>query len=193
MGVFSGGASGSGGGAWNAQEFLASGNFIVPAGIMVVLITATAGGGAGAYSAGSFGGRSGEHVVRYPLVVVGGDSLAVTVGAGAPSVVSWGVSGVSGGDTVIIDGSGVEMLRLKGGAGGYATYSGGIPAPYSAGDFVPRGDNLPIYKGAVGDGSYEGGQPGMYGDYSIANSGGGSGGSSFAAGSDGRVVIEWQG
>jgi hypothetical protein len=73
-----------------SQEFTASGNYTVPAGVQGVWLTMIGGGSGGGCSYqgqnsnGARGGASGELLVRFPIKVTPGAVIPVVIGAGGP-------------------------------------------------------------------------------------------------------------
>ena len=114
---------------WKMQVFDANGTFTVPDAIAgnVVYVTGSGGGGSGGVcirdalqrrAAG--GGFGGEFCVKRPLAVTAGDSIPVTIGAGAASVSITSATtaetvGLTGGNTVF------GSITLLGGSGGTTT------------------------------------------------------------------------
>ena len=104
-------------------EFITSGTFTVPPGVTTVLVTMCGGGGGAANVAG--GGGSGGWVEKYPLAVIPGETLTITVGAGgSPAPLTYSGSSQSGptsaspgGNSEILRGS-TLLLRTYGGGGG---------------------------------------------------------------------------
>jgi hypothetical protein len=101
-------------GLTNRQEFISSGQFIVPAGVTVVYVTVQGAGGSGGAqntTAGGRGGNGGDCVVSQPVYVREGEVINVTIGAGGAARSNAQV-GIKGGD------SSFGGLVAKGGQGG---------------------------------------------------------------------------
>lgn len=113
------GAPGTSSGLNGRREFLSSGAFVVPAGIIRVSVDLYgAGGGGGAESCQSipgFSGGGGAYTSTI-LTVQSGDSLSVTVGSGGTGGIQ--SPGVDGGDTQISDTNQVVLAVAFGGKGG---------------------------------------------------------------------------
>ncbi len=71
------------------KTFTANGTFKVPTGVTTIFVTAIAAGGdgeAGTEAAGGKGGNSGQEIIRAPISVTAGASIAITVGTGDTKV-----------------------------------------------------------------------------------------------------------
>lgn len=129
-----------------------SGSFPVPAGVFLMYLDATApGGGAGGGGGGGTGtavgggggaGGVGQNVVRFPVVVVPGQTITVTMGAkgtgGALSGAA-GNSGTAAGNVTITNVNGGTLTLLGGGAG-----AGGANATSSTSGGAPGNPGYPI-------------------------------------------------
>ena len=103
--------------------FTSSSTFTVPPSVYAITVTMCGGGGGAANVAG--GGGSGGWVEKYPLAVIPGETLTITVGAGgariSPAASTW-CRASKGGTTEVLRGS-TPLLTAYGGGGGYAYYS----------------------------------------------------------------------
>lgn len=105
-------------------EFTENGTFIVPTGINKLFISAIGGGGAGGGGLSSMrrggGGNSGASIYKYPIAVVEGQRLDITIGIGGlkgiPKGITKNVNGGNGGITKISSES--FLIRCDGGNGG---------------------------------------------------------------------------
>lgn len=138
-----------GGAGWSSistggrATILATGNFIVPAGVTTIYITACGGGGGGGaggggsssqYGSGGGGGGGGQFRIMSPYTVVPGQTLSISIGAagsGGASSSGTGSAGGAGGSTSISNLNGGSTLVLSGGSGGGAGVSTG--AGFAAG------------------------------------------------------------
>ena len=120
------------------QEFTANGNFVVPAGVSCVVLTALAGGGGGAGCPASFlgkgqpGGGTGQITESFPFLVTPGAVIPVIVGPGGAKgnglLAGAGASGGNGGD--ILFGT---FVVARGGGGGNATSASTPASGYGGG------------------------------------------------------------
>ncbi|MDN3723969.1 T9SS type A sorting domain-containing protein [Aequorivita sp. SDUM287046] len=169
-----------------SQEFTASGDFTVPAGITSITIEVIGGGGGGGNN-GSGGGGGGGYAMG-TFTVAPSDVISVTIGAGGesntagettsvgafieatgggpgtwvphPDLGGGGAGGVGSGGTINYSGGA--------GGGGYWTYfgGGGGGAAGSDGDGANGGDTIPWTGNCItpgGSGGESGGIPGGYG------------------------------
>ena len=154
--------------------FTASGSFTVPDWVTKIYVTAVAGGGGSAGAAASSyrsgGGGGGGGCVEYPLTVIPGQILSITIGDG-------GVAGIVGGTGGTGQSTSVgSLLTLTGGSGGIygssSTAYGGVGGvgPFGVGG-NGSGPNLLAGSGTAGGGGGGGGA-----GSSFNNIGGGSGG-----------------
>lgn len=183
-----------------SQEFLSSGNWVRPAGVDQVWVTAVGGGGGGGNGNGSSGGGgagggAGCAVVRLPLMTSA--NLTVVIGSGGSSRGGRGGS-TSVGSIVAAGGEGGSGSGGDGGASG-----SGITQQGAGGNNRQRGESCghpggepsgALTGGAGGGGSIMG--AGADHDASAgANTGAGGGGGSSTAdggsGGSGYALIEW--
>lgn len=170
-----------------SQEFLVSGNFVVPAGVSSIWVTMVAGGGGGGSSIGFLefhgagGGGAAEFCRRMPVKVTPGDSIAVTLGAGGLGALVGGTVGAQGGVT-----SFGALLRVQGGWGGSPN---GTAGGAHTGCFSGSGGNGGGRGGLRGGGEFgcntTGGNAGNHGKIGVAEGPwffGGSGGGAGALG-----------
>lgn len=194
-------------GSW---AFIASGTFVVPAGVSVLYITACGGGGGGgAYNgstSGAGGGGGGGSCFKLRLNVTPGDVIPVTVGQGGGGAQTANGTGASGGST-----SFGTHVTLNGGAGGISAGQGGVGGGVSGttgqlGMPGQRGEqynplSLSQPQGGCGGaslfgaGGYGGGQGSgnLNGQPAFGFGAGGGGGAqgSGASGTNGFLVVEW--
>ncbi|WP_313378015.1 glycine-rich domain-containing protein [Achromobacter insolitus] len=194
-------------GSW---AFIASGTFVVPAGVSVLYITACGGGGGGgAYNgstSGAGGGGGGGSCFKLRLNVTPGDVIPVTVGQGGGGAQTANGTGASGGST-----SFGTHVTLNGGAGGISAGQGGVGGGVSGttGQLGMPGQRGEQYNplslsqpqggrgGAslFGAGGYGGGQGSgnLNGQPAFGYGAGGGGGAqgSGASGTNGFLVVEW--
>lgn len=96
------------------QKFTSSGTFTVPAGVYVIVVNGTAGGGGnGTQSAAYSSGGSGGYIVNYPISVIPGSTLTITIGAAG----TISTTPTAGGTTSVYNGA-TELLTLLGGGPG---------------------------------------------------------------------------
>jgi hypothetical protein len=133
--------SGGGGGRTKRLILTASNPAVpVPAWAKLVYVSGVGAGGGGASSPGG----AGAHALRHPVVIPSGiDSLGVAIGVGGAAGTGE-VNGAMGGASTLSFG-GTEVLRLRGGAGGYsaANSSGGLagsPSVFGA-SYTTRSSN----------------------------------------------------
>lgn len=107
----------------HSQEFTSTGTFIVPTGVTAVVIDAcAAGGGGGGGSVGAFnpggggGAGSGQWTAGYPLTVVQGATLTITIPTGGTAGTNAANGGVGG--NLTITGATDTFPTLYGGDGG---------------------------------------------------------------------------
>lgn len=168
---------------YKSQFFTSSGTWVRPAGVEIVYVTATGGGGAGAQSNG---GSSGEAILRLPKVVSG--NLSITIGAG----------GASGGGSSSSDGSATTVgdITLRGGSGTAwrqdsrerqrrpVRYgSGPCGVAYGGYGYWASAADGKIWATCGNDGRY----PGGIADRDNSTAGGGGGGGMFGPGGDGAT------
>jgi hypothetical protein len=163
------------------QLATASGNFIVPAGIIRVTAAVWGGGGSGAGNVGDGGGGGGFALKR--CTVAPGDVIAMTIGLGGAQSAGAGNAGgtssfgafcsATGGGATIANGVGIGGdVNVTGGRGGPTTV--GVPGP---------GGGAPF--GGAGGPWTQGGQvPGGGG-------GGGTSGGSSGGGAIGAILVLW--
>lgn len=184
--------------------FTASGTTITPANARRCKVYAKGPGGSGGSSSTTRGGGGGEGEERWGWFnVAPGSTITVTLGTGGTSVVqNTNVSGVTGGTTVVTDGT--FTVAAKGGLGGTSGNSGGEGGPGASGgtggDYAmpgakgqagsdSGGATIAIFSGGGGKGG------GSFGAAGVANSGGGGGGGGTAAASGagalGIAVVEF--
>lgn len=133
---------------YHHQLFTTSGTWTVPAGVNLIWVDMVGGGGGGGgghasatTGGGGGGGPSGVWFRWYPCVVVPGETLSVTIGAGGAGG-SVGVSGGSGGDTVLSGGTDRLATHTSGfGFAGSAT-NGGASASAGHGNTGPTGGGI---------------------------------------------------
>lgn len=159
-------------------NFVASGSWIAPAGVTVLIIRGCGGGGGGGKGAGANntttllpaggGGGGGSREQTYCLAVVPGTTYTITIGVGGAGATVAGNSGVNGGPSYVVAG-GVRLCEFAGGQGG----KGGVTVQAQGGQPFWQDhtkDNLYIYMPAKGGASgirintdINGGNPGSYG------------------------------
>ncbi|KKY04107.1 tail protein [Xanthomonas citri pv. fuscans] len=137
-------------------RFEASGNFVVPAGVTAIYVSACAGGGggggggtraeksngSGTYTAtGGGGGGAGQSIQRVRFAVTPGSALAIVIGAGGAAGAgsrtdgAAGAAGGAGGATVV-----GSLASLSGGQGGGGGFTGANQVGGAAGgDGYPAG------------------------------------------------------
>ena len=174
----------------------------VPKGVSIALIKAIGGGGSGCSCEGSSlstssygaGGAAGGYVY-FSIAVSNGDTIDLTIGAGASSPTNTVNGQTNGGDTIVTH-NGAEVARGSGGTGGVwnsasscaggtgggaTTQNGANPIEYSNG--TDGGDGQ---TGAESIASVTGyGAPGVWGGGGRAGNGGGQAGTGFGAGGGG--------
>lgn len=184
-----------------AKVFTSNGTFVVPNGVRVVFITATAAGDAGArgtdgfdngtykyFGAGGSGGRGGQRVINHPIAVTPGQSISVTVGTGN-TVFGEFLTLIKGKGAPGEDGSApTESLGGKGGKGGGGLYAQTGGRNGTGGTDYAGGAPRPASPGESAQGVY------FYG----AGGGGGGGGGTFhttggsgGAGGPGILIVRW--
>jgi hypothetical protein len=212
---------------WRMREFLADGTFTVPNNIAggVVYVTGCGGGGGGTVGFSNSqvsGGFGGAYCQSYPVSVVAGEMIPVTIGAGGLAITGVGSTGNPGGNT-----SFGSKITLSGGSGGreaslsneIAIFSGvgikpqliksasiysqsesvngnvaGITASDSSSSTPPAAISTGGAAGLFGNG----GNGSVTGNAGSAPANSGAGGASslggFAAGNggSGRIIVEWQ-
>ena len=155
----------------------------VPSGVNEIIVTGTGagGGGGGGAGGGGGGGGSGSACVRYPIKVVPGEILTITIGAGGRGGAAGGGTGGAGGNTIISGSISGTLLILYGGYGGNGGYNWGGGAGGAGG----AGGN-----GGRGAGDAGGaGDNGGYGSFFLAGAGGGGGGyNGYAGGRGGHFL-----
>jgi hypothetical protein len=208
------------------QAFTSSGTFTIPAGITALKITVVGGGGGGNGGWGLFqdpdigggGGGGGGTAISYLTGLTPGNTLAVTIGAGATAKGTYGGSGAAnaGGSSTVASGTqSITTITGGGGAGSLITVSA-RPGRGGAGGTATNG-TINIPGGCGGDGSAWsnslsiggcGGASLLSGTTSPPNTsgsgatgqvygGGGAGGSTAndntggGAGAAGIVIFEW--
>lgn len=102
-------SSSSSNATWYSQTFTSSGTFTVPIGITLVYITAEGGGGSGMY------------IINFPIAVISGETITVTIGSSGNAGAA-NSSGSAGGSTsfgsyLSLAGGGGQNIGI-GGAGG---------------------------------------------------------------------------
>lgn len=124
-----------------AKVFKANGTFVVPSGVEVIYVTATAAGGDGGgssidwtvsdtyHQASGAGGASGECVTRYPIPVTAGQSIPITVGLGN-TVIGTLLTLTKGGNGAGATGT-LQSSTIGGHAGKLNGIDGGDGAPYN--------------------------------------------------------------
>ncbi len=205
-------------GKTSAITFTTTGTTTVPVNVTRMYVSGTAAGGAGGQGgnggngAGGGGGAAGEWVTRYPVTVVPGETITVTIGAagGANTTVvgstsgslinlAYGHDGNNGsGSTAGSGGSGVKSGGNGGNGGPGANGSNGSSLAFSGGG----GTGVSGTGGGGGGGqSYPGSRGGNGGNGGVGGNnadgygagGGGAGGNSLSNGAAGPGVItlEW--
>jgi len=172
----------------NVEVFTSSDTFVIPSGVNRLFISGAGGGGGGGAGSQDFGsgGRGGSggggsaigtsiiDVSAYP-----GDTLTITIGAAGTGGVAQAGNAASGGDTIVVTSGAVELIRIRGGAGGTAaagTSSGiGLGGDGGSGGAASAAGT----NGTRSYCSYINGTPGV-------NSGNGGGGGSGGAGFNGN-------
>ncbi|WP_194285331.1 glycine-rich domain-containing protein, partial [Gluconobacter aidae] len=182
--------------------YTSSTTLTVGSGKSVAVIQAVGGGGSGcsvkgtsiANSTYGAGGAAGGYV-HFHISVSSGDTIGITVGAGASSPTNTINGQTNGGDTIVTL-NGTEVARASGGTGGVwnsvsscaggtgggaSTQNGATPIAYSNG--TDGGDGQ---TGAESIASVSGyGAPGVWGGGGRAGNGGGQAGTGFGAGGGG--------
>lgn len=180
-----------------AQDITATGSFVVPQGVTLikVLIYGGGGGGAGAnIGAGTVviggGGGGAALPVVTELLVVPGETLDITIGAGGTGGAAGATAGTDGGTTIITrHSSGLTLIGVFGGAGGTrgSTGAGSIGAG-GAGRLIADGTGgTSVYTGnfyARGGNGRGAGLAGIAGQLNAFASGG-AGGATNAEGGGG--------
>lgn len=212
-------------GAKGRVRITTSSTFVVPAGVTTIYVSGTGGGGgggggsgrasSGGASGGGGGGGAGRSVLGEPITVVGGQSLAVTIGAGGTR----GFAGGGGGNGGIGGAGGAtsigSLLSLPGGTGGAnggvgagSGGSGGSPGGQWGSDGIINGKGGDGGQGACGPFGTGGGGSRARGSssstettvgygFGTGGGGGGAGYGSSASGTQGGVgmpgylAIEW--
>lgn len=160
-------------------------NFVVPANVSLVFITAVGAGGGGGGSAGSGtagngGGSAGEFCRRFPLKVTPGGSVTGVTGTGGAG----GVSGVPGSQSVLGAGQSGTNTTVTNGVTTITLHAGEGGAPSQAIGFNTHGGGVHPYEGISGN--LQNGNPGRYEQtYFTA---GGSGAGRFLGGGPGTAV-----
>lgn len=150
----------------------------VPAGASFLTITVFGGGGSG--SAGN-GGGGGAQAISTRIIVIGGQTLTYTVGAGGP------LGGNPGTPSGVIGNGALSAISMTANGGGAGT-AGGVGAGGTA-----SGGNSANNSGQAGSGTNggnngagtNGGSPGG------GNPGGGSDGSSASPGGSGQIIFAY--
>lgn len=215
---------------YRQKRFTTSGSFIVPAGVTTVYLSGCAGGGGGgggssrnstsSAGTGGGGGGSGQSVIKYPVSVTPGQTIAVTIGAGGSSgpaaTAAAAGSGGAGGNTIfgtlltLVAGAGGSggnygTVAQSGGTGGNGYPNGGVAVssqPTTAGQYGIAGQGASNPYGGGGAGGVCGGQSTSAGgdSYGFGSGGGGGGGNnvdtngtgkSGGIGSPGLLIVEW--
>ncbi|WP_264779069.1 glycine-rich domain-containing protein, partial [Gluconobacter sphaericus] len=182
--------------------YTSSTTLTVGSGKSIAVIQAVGGGGSGcsvkgtsiANSTYGAGGAAGGYV-NFHIAVSSGDTIGITVGAGASSPVNTINGQTNGGDTIVTL-NGTEVARASGGTGGVwnsvascaggtgggaSTQNGATPITYSNG--TDGGDGQ---TGAESISSVTGyGGAGVWGGGGRAGNGGGNSGTGFGAGGGG--------
>ncbi len=161
-------------------------SFVVPANVTAVLVDAAAGGGGGggggatAANAGGGAGGSGMVALGYPLTVVPGATLTITI----PSVSGGGAHNATGspGGSVTITGAVETFPTLLGGAAGVGTT--GTTGGAGGGGGGPANSGA----GAAGAAAANGGAAALRIGTFIATGFGGGGGGSAASGAGGALT-----
>lgn len=193
-----------------SQAFIASGTFVVPAGVSVLYITGCgAGGGGAAYNgstSGGGGGGAGGSCLKAKVTVTPGATISVTIGSGGGGGQTANASGTAGGAT-----SFGSLVTLSGGAGGASAAAGGIGGGVSGatGQVIASGQRGEQYNplslsqsqgghgGSTmfGVGGYGGGQGSgnLSGQGAQGFGSGGGGGAQGVGGSgaNGFLIVEW--
>lgn len=193
-----------------SRAFIASGNFVVPAGVSVLYITGCgAGGGGAAYNgttSGGGGGGGGGSCLKAKVTVAPGDTISVTIGTGGGGGQTANAAGAAGGAT-----SFGSLVTLSGGAGGGSAAAGGVGGGVAgaAGQVATTGQRGEQYNplslsqsqgghgGSTmfGVGGYGGGQGSgnLSGQNAQGFGSGGGGGAQGVGGSgaNGFLIVEW--
>ncbi|WP_338509199.1 hypothetical protein [Burkholderia gladioli] len=166
--------------------FTSNGTFTVPAGVLGIWITATAGGGGGGAGGnttglssivgggGGGGGGAGQFLIRAFFAVTPGQVISITVGAGGFGGVAGGATATAGGNTVI---------------GTLATLTGGSPGSTGATATVNSTGGGGI--GGNGGAGSPAGNDGSDGNY--AGNGGAGGSSPLGGGGAGGRAAQLSG
>jgi len=177
--------------------FTSDGNWVAPAGITKVYITAVGGGGGGGSGSGNSGGGGGGGgmLIKYPYTVVGGNTYAVDIGAGGAGGSIGGADGAAGANTTFD----TAVIALGGAKGEGST--GGSAGGLGAGGFDAVTSTSGGYNLKGGNGAITAGGGTLFGPGAIVNhaatantgagGGGGGDGSPGYAGGSGLLIVEW--
>jgi hypothetical protein len=167
------------------QAVIASGNFVVPAGVVLVDVEIWGAGGGGCSAAQTGGGGSPGGFSRKRVTVTPGQTIACTVPAG-------GAVDTAGGTT-----SFGSIFSATGGGRGNNTSPSGAPGAGVGGDFNASGPPGGIYcADGVGGSTPGAGGPSPFGGGggAMATTGGypgGGGGGGNAPGGAGLILVKW--
>lgn len=190
------GTPGTTGGLLGKQEFLASGTFVVPAGVTRLSVELYGGGGGGdtcvpsTLVANLVGGGGGAYTSTL-LSVTSGQTLTVTVGIGGTSPIALNASATSGGDSEILDATNNILAVAHGGVGATCSPDGALATAGAGGAIDPNA--LISHAGPSANGGTAGGGYLVPGFSSSAPFGGGGAGSasSLTPGQPGYVLLTW--
>jgi len=177
----------------NITKFTSSGTWTIPAGITKAKVTVIGGGGSGVASASGGGGGGGA--IKYLSGLTPGNTIAVTVGAGATAG-----AGAAGGTSSVASGTQtISTVSATGGGGGGSPFGSAAGGVGSGGDINAGGDSTPIgtslgyQKGGMSAFGFGGGGGGTYngGGGADGTGYGGGGGAGGGNGAPGVIVFEY--
>lgn len=183
---------------WNTTTVNSNGTFVVPSGVITLIVEAFGGGGGGggggSASAPGGGGGGGAPVFSRILSVTAGETLTIVIGTGGAGGAAQ-VDGTSGVSTTITGGTSGLLLTCIGGGGGGSGQ--GAAVPHRGLDSIGSGGAGNASSAAGGGGGGGGMGPGGTSVVVVANAasfggsngGGGAGGFNSTGGTGGAT--EW--
>ncbi len=180
----------------DSQEFLSSGNFIVPAGVTQLSVCVNGGGGGGGGLSGGSGwvygasGGGGSGTVKSIINVTPSETVAIVVGAGgARGTKSPLTDGIDGGDSTLTYSSGT--VTSYGGEGGKKTNGFTVPdiavGKSGGGNGGAAGAAGSMCSSTCDGDPTDGGAPVPFTPQSATGGGGGGGGFGDGSGWDGGI------
>lgn len=184
----------------SATVFTSPGTFTIPSTTTRIKVTVVGGGGSGGTRGpgAASGGGAGGAAISWLSGLTGGNTLAVTVGAGGSSV-SGDANGNTGGTSSVASGTQpITTISATGGGGGFTAFSNGGSGGLGSNGSLnisggPGTGTINAAYGNAGGNSIFGGGANN-GGAGTANSGGGGGGAGAGGGNSGGsgvVIIEF--